>query len=205
MSALGGLFVVTAAYLSFYNTFFDVQGSVSVPIATGSFNAAGLTVGISQSLLATDGQSVLGSTLFSDQVSGVSLESPNLAGTGSLSSAGFPGSISISLPINQNLTLDLGNNVFLTGTASGTLVMDVVTPEPSTLLLGGGAGVIGRCRATKAREALATGSGTAIPTPARQSRAVAHSPRVTGRWPHGIGIVGGWRCRSRAHVAWADL
>lgn len=127
-----------AAYLSFYNTFFDVQGSTSIATSTGSFSTAGLTVGISQSLLAADGQSLpLVGTLFPDQVTSVTAESTNLGGTGTVGGSGLTGMFTLSLPISQNISIDLGNNAFLTGTASGMLVMSAFVPEPNTLLLAG--------------------------------------------------------------------
>ena len=153
---LGGLLVVTAAYLSFYNTFFNVQ-SGNIPVAgaangggtgSGSFNGTLTNVGVAQSLIAFDGQPILGQTVIPDAVENLgSLLAANASAGGAITYGGPAGpagwvSATLTLPVSQNISIDLGNNSFLTGTGTGTIVMTAIVPgptipEPSTLMIAG--------------------------------------------------------------------
>ena len=115
-------------------------------LGSGSFNGLTTNVGISQSLLGINGQPVLGQTIFDDQILGSSgMESANQSAGATVSYSGLGGppgyvSASITLPVSQNISIDLGNNTFLTGSASGTIVMTGFVPrnpEPSSMMIAG--------------------------------------------------------------------
>jgi hypothetical protein len=125
------------AYFEFYNTFLNIQsGSVAVPGGT-SFHPNSMNVGISQSLLGIDGQTVGGSQPLDDQILQTSLLSLDLSSTATLTDLG--GNLrQITFPIAENINMNVGDGASAIGTLSGTLVMTGTLPpipEPSSFAL----------------------------------------------------------------------
>jgi len=135
------VFALDAAYINFYNVGYDINSmgalAVSNPNGAGSFAANTTNLGISHALIGADGLSILGSQPLADQIFqlGTAL-SPNGSPTGTIQDLG--GNLrKFIIPVTQTFSINLGNNSFLTGTGSGTLVATALVPEPSTLMLAG--------------------------------------------------------------------
>lgn len=146
------IITANAAYISFYNTNFNVtSGNVGVAggpspsgTGTGSFNGTQTNLGIQQSLLAFDGLSfpLIGQVIPDAVEQSGALVNPNANSGGGIVYNGLVGglvSATLTLPVTEVISIDLGNNSFLTGTGTGTIVMNAFlpTPEPSTLMIAG--------------------------------------------------------------------
>ena len=137
VSVFGFPVTVDAAFASFYNTKYEIA-SDTLPIAAGSFPINTTNIGISDSMVAIDGLTVVTTQPVADAITRITnAVGPDGALTATVANTGpltrrltIPISLALSIPVDADPTHNLA------ATATGTIVADATLPATASSVVG---------------------------------------------------------------------